>query len=39
LLTTHNVHFLLQLAREMREAILAGRFPSFVAGVLAPYES
>jgi queuine tRNA-ribosyltransferase len=37
LATIHNVHFLLQLMRDMRAAIVAGRFSSFKDGLLANY--
>jgi queuine tRNA-ribosyltransferase len=37
LATIHNVHFLLQLARDMRAALAAGRFAAFKADFLAGY--
>jgi queuine tRNA-ribosyltransferase len=37
LATIHNVHFLLQLMRDMRTAIAAGRFSSFKDGFLTDY--
>jgi queuine tRNA-ribosyltransferase len=37
LATIHNVHFLLQLAREMRAAIAVGRFGAFKEAFLAGY--
>jgi queuine tRNA-ribosyltransferase len=37
LLTTHNIHFLLDLMRAMRRAIIAGSFMEFAAGFLAAY--
>ena len=37
LATIHNVHFLLQLVRDMRAAIAAGRFLSFKDGILTDY--
>ena len=37
LATIHNVHFLLQLARDMRAAIAAGRFGAFKEAFLAAY--
>lgn len=37
LLSTHNIHFLLALARQMREAILAGEFAAFAADFLSHY--
>ncbi|MDX1616592.1 MAG: tRNA guanosine(34) transglycosylase Tgt [Candidatus Promineifilaceae bacterium] len=38
LLTTHNVHFLLSLMRELRRAILEGRLGTFAAEFLSHYE-
>lgn len=38
LLTTHNVHFLLALMRQMRQAILAGELPALASAFLAHYE-
>jgi queuine tRNA-ribosyltransferase len=38
LLTTHNVHFLINLMNEMRAAILEGRLPAYAAGFLGHYE-
>ncbi len=35
LLSIHNLHTLVQLARDMREAIIAGRFEAWAAEVLA----
>lgn len=37
LLTTHNVHFLLELVRQMRQAITAGNFKSFADEFLSHY--
>ncbi len=37
LLTTHNVHFLLELMRQMRAAIAAGTFRAFAQTFLANY--
>ncbi len=37
LLTIHNIHLLLTLMREMREAILAGTFADYAAAFLAAY--
>ena len=37
LLTIHNIHLLLTLMREMREAILAGAFADYAAAFLAAY--
>jgi queuine tRNA-ribosyltransferase len=37
LLTTHNVHFLLELVRQMRQAVAAGRFKSFAEEFLSHY--
>lgn len=37
LATIHNVHFLLQLVRDMRASIAAGRFGAFKAAFLAGY--
>lgn len=37
LATIHNLHFVLQLMREMRQAIAAGRFAEFKAEFLACY--
>ena len=37
LLSTHNIYFLLELARQMREAILAGELAAFAAGFLSHY--
>lgn len=37
LLTTHNIHFLLALVRQMRQAIAAGRFKSFAEEFLRCY--
>jgi queuine tRNA-ribosyltransferase len=35
LLSVHNLHTLLQLARDMRQAIFEGRFERFAHGFLA----
>ncbi len=35
LISLHNVHYLLELSRSMREAIIAGDFASFARGFLA----
>jgi queuine tRNA-ribosyltransferase len=37
--TTHNLHFYLQLMREAREAILAGRYSAWAHGFLEAYRS
>lgn len=37
LLTTHNIHFLIQLMGGMRAAILAGEFSTFAANFLSHY--
>jgi queuine tRNA-ribosyltransferase len=37
LLTTHNIHFLLQLMNEMRSAILAGELKAYAEDVLSHY--
>ncbi len=37
LATIHNVHFLLQLMRDVRAALAEGRFPAFKAEFLAEY--
>jgi len=37
LLSTHNIYFLLELARQMREAILAGELAAFAVGFLSHY--
>ncbi|MEW5987254.1 MAG: tRNA guanosine(34) transglycosylase Tgt, partial [Chloroflexota bacterium] len=37
LLTTHNLHFLLNLMRELRQAIVDGRAQEYAAGILQPY--
>jgi queuine tRNA-ribosyltransferase len=39
LLTTHNVHFLLDLTRQMRAAIAAGTFTAFAEAFLGHYPS
>ena len=39
LLTTHNIHFLLDLVRQARQAIAAGVFADFAAQFLRHYES
>ena len=38
LMSLHNVHFLIELMREIREAVLADRFETFAAQWLARYE-
>jgi queuine tRNA-ribosyltransferase len=37
LLSTHNVHFLLDLMRQMRQHIISGTLRQFAAGFLATY--
>ncbi|MCB9420573.1 MAG: tRNA guanosine(34) transglycosylase Tgt [Ardenticatenaceae bacterium] len=39
LLTTHNVHFLLELVRQMRQVIAAGEFKPFAEEFLSHYSS
>ncbi len=39
LMSLHNLHFLLQLMREVREAILQGRYAEFARAWLLRYES
>ena len=39
LATIHNVHFLLQLMRDMRAVVASGRFSSFKDGFLANYST
>jgi queuine tRNA-ribosyltransferase len=39
LLTIHNIHLLLTLMREMRQAILAGTFEAYAADFLSRYQS
>jgi queuine tRNA-ribosyltransferase len=37
LISLHNVHYLVNLAREMRDAIVEGTFATFAVGFLATY--
>jgi queuine tRNA-ribosyltransferase len=39
LLTTHNVHFLLDLMRELRQAILSGSLEAYASAFLSHYKS
>jgi len=38
LVTIHNLHFLLNLTRQIRQSILDGTFADFKEGFLADYE-
>ena len=37
-MTIHNVYFLVELMRQIRQAVLEGRFPQFQADFLAGFQ-